>query len=279
MPSALQNAYKELDDANHIIDMLRLELANAKVKKSHKGSKLDVLEELLAADQQIAKLAQIYLLFHQPWVHADNFHQPKPSFNFNSSERYSTKGNITLGASAELYECVLERLHDYMRSHSDFGVKFTKELSSSRSSMIDHLRKNATSIFGNPTIKNFLGYNASGMTVGAQYPKLLPFFFQDGSVANQTCLFRSKYLLKLALLIIYGPTVALGSVLPVFWSNSPYASQLGDNKAEVFGEPETVTGVGKRKKERCLKYLLMQEEGREWGGGVQEGKGRGSDRG
>ncbi|EDR00244.1 uncharacterized protein LACBIDRAFT_334352 [Laccaria bicolor S238N-H82] len=227
--SALQNTYKELDNANHIINMLRLELASEKVKKSHKGSKSDVPEELLTADQEIAKLAQIYLLFHQPW----------PSFDFNSSERYSTEGNIMLGASAELYECVPECLHDYMQSHSDFGAKFTKELSSSHSSMIDRLWKNATSIFGlsaeclarkfdctgNPTIKNLLGYNANGMTVGARYPKLPPFFFQDGCITNWTYLFRSEYLLKLALLIIYGPTVALGSALPVFRSNSPYASR------------------------------------------------------
>ncbi|EDR04396.1 uncharacterized protein LACBIDRAFT_330662 [Laccaria bicolor S238N-H82] len=240
LEEALQSAYKELDNANHIIDTLKLELADAKVKKSPKGSKSDVSEELLTADQEIAKLAQIYVLFHQPWVHADDFHRPKPSFDFNSSERYSTEDNIALGASRELYECVPERLYDYMQSHSDFVAKFMKELSSSRSSMIDRLRKNAASVFGlsaeilarkfdrtsNPTIKNLLGYNAGGTTVGARYPKLPPFFFQDGSVANPMYLFRSEYLLRLALLIIYGPTVALGSALPVFRSNSPYASHM-----------------------------------------------------
>ena len=30
---------------------------------------------------------------------------------------------MALGASAELYECVPERLHEYMKSHSDFGAK------------------------------------------------------------------------------------------------------------------------------------------------------------
>lgn len=85
-----------------------------------------------------------------------------------------------------------------------------KELSSSHSSMVDRLHKNAASIFGlpaeffgrkfdrtgNPTINTLLGYNAGGTTVGARYPKLPPFFFQGTSVANPIYLFRSEYLLK-----------------------------------------------------------------------------------
>ena len=85
-----------------------------------------------------------------------------------------------------------------------------KELSSSCSSMVDRLQKNAASIFclpaeffgrkfdctGNLTINTLLGYNAGGMTVGARYPKLPPFLFHGTSVANPIYLFRSKYLLK-----------------------------------------------------------------------------------
>ena len=115
--------YEEIGDANHIIDTLKLELANAKVKKSHKRTKSDTPEELLTADQEIAKLAQIYLLFHQPWIHTNDFCRSKPSFNFNNSEQYLTDDNMALGANAELYECIPECLHEYMKSHSNFGAK------------------------------------------------------------------------------------------------------------------------------------------------------------
>ena len=77
----------------------------------------------MTADQEIAKLARIYLLFHQPWIHADDFRRSKPLFNFNNGEQYLTDDNMALGTSAELYECVPERLHEYMKSHSNFGAK------------------------------------------------------------------------------------------------------------------------------------------------------------
>jgi len=80
------------------------------------------LEELLSADQEIAKLARIYILFHQPWVSADDFCNPKPSFDSNSAERFSDN-NLKLGATTELYDCIPERLHDYMQSHGNFATK------------------------------------------------------------------------------------------------------------------------------------------------------------
>ncbi|EDR02594.1 uncharacterized protein LACBIDRAFT_332186 [Laccaria bicolor S238N-H82] len=205
LKEALRDAHREINDAQRIISELKLELATAKVKKG--GQKVGASEELLSADQEIAKLAQIYMLFHQPWVRADDFRNPKPSFESNSAERFSSDDNLKLGATMELYDCVPERLHDYMQSHSDFATKFMKELSSSRSSIIDRLRKNAATIFGltpdiflrkfnrstNSTINTLLGYNASGKTV--------------------------------ALLIIYRPSAIFGDALPILRSNSPYASR------------------------------------------------------
>ena len=85
-----------------------------------------------------------------------------------------------------------------------------KELSSSRSSIIDRLRKNAAPIFGltpdifsrkfnratNSTINTLLGYNVSGKTASTRYPRLAPFFFENLDTSNTTLLFRSEYLLK-----------------------------------------------------------------------------------
>ncbi|EDR10581.1 uncharacterized protein LACBIDRAFT_317186 [Laccaria bicolor S238N-H82] len=237
LKEALRDAHREINDAQRIISELKLELATAKVKKG--GQKVGASEELLSADQEIAKLARIYMLFHQPWVRADDFRNPKPSFESNSAERFSSDDNLKLGATMELYDCVPERLHDYMQSHSDFATKFMKELSSSRSSIIDRLRKNAATIFGltpdiflrkfnrstNSTINTLLGYNASRKTVSTRYPRLPPFFFENSDTSDTTLLFRSEYLLKVALLIIYRPSAIFGDALPILRSNSPYASR------------------------------------------------------
>ncbi|EDQ99268.1 uncharacterized protein LACBIDRAFT_335193 [Laccaria bicolor S238N-H82] len=237
LKEALRDAHREINDAQRIISELKLELATAKVKKG--GQKVGASEELLSADQEIAKLTRIYMLFHQPWVRADDFRNPKPSFESNSTERFSSDDNLKLGATMELYDCVPERLHDYMQSHSDFATKFMKELSSSRSSIIDRLCKNAATIFGltpdiflrkfnrstNSTINTLLGYNASGKTVTTRYPRLPPFFFENSDASDTTLLFRSEYLLKVALLIIYGPSAIFGDALPILRSNSPYASR------------------------------------------------------
>jgi len=87
------------------------------------GQKAGALEELLSADQEIAKLAKIYILFHQPWVCTNDFHNPKPSFDSNSPEIFSDNNNLKLSVTVELYDCIPKHLHDYMQSHGDFVTK------------------------------------------------------------------------------------------------------------------------------------------------------------
>ena len=116
------------------------------------------------------------------------------------------------------------------------SLQFMKELSSSHSSIIDRLHKNAAPIFSlipdifshkfncttNSTINTLLGYNASGKTASTQYPWLPPFFFENLDTSNTTLLFCNEYLLKVNHFILLSSNFNLlslqsGSTFDYLW--------------------------------------------------------------
>ena len=73
----------------------------------------------------VKKLSTYFQLFYTPIDDAEVFNLQKPNFTLDSPFRYTIENSMSLGVTAEVYECIPEEYYELMTT----SVTFLKEVS------------------------------------------------------------------------------------------------------------------------------------------------------
>lgn len=113
--------HKEIKELKSQVAELSLQLRRKAVTRTSTASD-DSTTKVLA---NVRKLGAYFQLFYTPIINAEVLNIPKPNFTSDSPFRYTIENGMSLGVTAEVYECIPEEYHELMTT----SVTFLKEVS------------------------------------------------------------------------------------------------------------------------------------------------------
>jgi hypothetical protein len=107
---------------------LKAEIAALKVQQPvlSKGRKKKLTSNdpvVASIEEDVEKLGRFFQLFYSPFIEPAAFTHPKPTFNYDHTNRFSEDSDVLLGTVAELYVCIPEKYHKVMREYKGFSIK------------------------------------------------------------------------------------------------------------------------------------------------------------